>query len=55
LIKTGHTFNLFYLHVLTGVQVAESVCVKALFLDMSIDASASTMWQAIKQFNGYSG
>lgn len=37
------------------MQVAESVCVKALFLDMSVDAPARAMWQAIKQFNGYYG
>jgi hypothetical protein len=41
--------------LLTGVHVAESVCVKAMFLDMTVDAPARAMWQAIKQFNGYCG
>ena len=39
--------------LLTGVYVAESVCVKAMFLDMTVDAPV--MWQAIKHFNGYCG
>lgn len=31
------------------------VNIKAMFLDMSVDAPARAMWHAIKQFNGYSG
>lgn len=29
--------------------------IKGIFLDMSVDAPACSMWQAIKQFNGYCG
>lgn len=32
-----------------------SVTIKAMFLEMTVDAPARAMWQAIKQFNGYSG
>lgn len=38
-----------------SVEVTNSVTVKAIFLDMSVDAPAWAMWQAIKQFNGYCG
>lgn len=44
------------LHVsVVGVSVTNSVMIKAIFLDMSVDAPARSMWQAIKQFNGYCG
>lgn len=35
------------------VSVKDSVVIKGIFLDMSVDAPARSMWQAIKQFNGY--
>ena len=35
--------------------VKDSVVIKGIFLDMSVDAPARSMWQAIKQFNGYCG
>ncbi|XP_068727677.1 uncharacterized protein [Montipora capricornis] len=38
-----------------GVQLKNSVTIKAMFLEMTVDAPARAMWQAIKQFNGYSG
>ena len=41
--------------VISGVQITNCVNIKAMFLDMSVDAPARAMWQAIKQFNGYSG
>ena len=40
---------------ISGVEVTHSVNIKAMFLDMTVDAPARAMWQAIKQFNGYSG
>lgn len=40
---------------LVGVEVTNSVTIKAIFLDMSVDAPARAMWQAFKQFNGYCG
>ena len=43
------------MYCLTGVLVAGSVNIKAMLLDMSVDAPARAMWQAIKQFNGYCG
>lgn len=39
----------------TGVEVTNSVNIKAMFLDMTVDAPARAMWQAIAQYNGYSG
>lgn len=39
----------------TGVQLANYATVKAIFLDMSVDAPARSIWQCIKQFNGYCG
>ncbi|XP_067019318.1 uncharacterized protein [Acropora muricata] len=38
-----------------GVEVANSISIKAIFLDMSVDAPARASWQAIKQYNGYWG
>ena len=43
------------LYDVSGVEVTNSVNIKAMFLDMTIDAPARAMWQAIKQYNGYSG
>lgn len=40
---------------ISGVEITNNVNIKAMFLDMSVDAPARAMWQAIKQFNGYSG
>ena len=40
--------------LVTGVQV-NSVTVRAILLDMSVDAPARSIWQCIKQFNGYCG
>lgn len=37
------------------MSVKDSVVIKGIFLDMSVDAPARSMWQAIKQFNGYCG
>lgn len=38
-----------------GLQMTNSVTIRAIFLDMTVDAPARAMWQAIKQFNGYRG
>ena len=40
---------------ISGVEVTNRVIIKAMFLDMTVDAPARAMWQAIKQFNGKSG
>ena len=55
-IHTGYikTVKFIFLY-LTGVQIEQSVRIKAMFLDMTVDAPARAMWQAIKQFNGYCG
>ena len=37
------------------MQILNSVTIRAIFLDMTVDAPARAMWQAIKQFNGYCG
>ena len=37
------------------MEVTNSVNIKALFLDTSVDAPARAMRQGIKQYNGYSG
>lgn len=37
------------------VEVANFISIKAMFLDMSVDAPARANWQAIKQYNGYWG
>ena len=37
------------------MEVTNSVTIKAMFLDMSVDAPARAMWQAIKQYNGCCG
>lgn len=49
--------TLFYCNVFVtaGVSVTDSVIIKAIVLDMSVDAPARSMWQAIKQYNGYCG
>ena len=43
------------LYDVSGVEVTNSVNIKAMFLDMTVDTPARTMWQAIRQYNGYSG
>ena len=40
--------------LVTGVQV-NSVRATCILLDMSVDAPAQSIWQCIKQFNGYCG
>lgn len=37
------------------MEVANFISIKAMFLDMSVDAPARASWQAIKQYNGYWG
>ena len=37
------------------MSVTDYVIIKAIVLDMSVDAPARSMWQAIKQYNGYCG
>lgn len=51
MLITNEQYNI----VISGVEIANNVNIKAMFLDMSVDAPARAMWQAIKQFNGYSG
>lgn len=51
MLITNEQYNI----VISGVEITNNVNIKAMFLDMSVDAPARAMWQAIKQFNGYSG
>ena len=37
------------------MEVANFISIRAMFLDMSVDAPARASWQAIKQYNGYWG
>ena len=53
-IFSSHTFTTEQ-KFFAGVEVANFISIKAIFLDMSVDAPARASWQAIKQYNGYWG
>ena len=46
---------LIFFHCHTGLAVPSGQQIRGMFLDITVDAPAKSLWLQIKQFNGYWG